>query len=270
MRFGVVALIGRPNAGKSTLLNNLLKQKVSITSPKPQTTRLPIRAVYEDERGQIIFVDTPGFFEKITQEKVDLVVYLIDHTRYRGGEENKTLGLVRKFKNTPKILAFNKIDIKKPSYKIQYKFMEEEFAKTLEVSALYGKNLKNLLGVIFEFLPEGMPQVETKFLATPLLNMDSRAFVAELIREKVFLFTKEELPYKTSVVVDEIKERENGTLFIKGRIITSKDKYRRMLIGKKGGKIKEIGRAARKELELATNKKVFLDIIVEVSPHWPD
>lgn len=263
MRFGVVALIGRPNAGKSTLLNNLIGQKVSITSPKPKTTRLPIKAVYEDERGQIIFVDTPGLFEKIAQEKVDLVVYLIDHTRYRGGEENKTIGLVRKFKNIPKILVFNKIDIKKPSYKVQYKFLEEEFNKTLEISALFAKNLKLLLEAIFEFLPEGMPQVETGSLATPLLNMDSKTFIAELIREKVFLFTKEELPYKTSAVVDEIAKRENGTLFIKGRVITSKDKYRRMLIGKKGGKIKEIGSAARKELELATNKKVFLDLTVE-------
>src|SRR3989344_6804527 len=110
MKAGVVALVGRPNVGKSTLLNTLLGQKVSITSPKPKTTRFPIQAVYEDERGQIIFTDTPGLSEGATKEQVNVVLYLIDQTRQRGGEENKVIGTLRKFPDIPKIVAFNKVD----------------------------------------------------------------------------------------------------------------------------------------------------------------
>ena len=138
---GVVAIIGRPNAGKSTLLNNLLGHKVSITSPKPQTTRFSIQAVYEDDRGQIIFVDTPGMMGKVRNplarrinleagiqinKELDLVIYLVDHTRERAVEENQAFGLVRKFKGS-KILVINKIDVIRPSHIVQYKFMEEEF-----------------------------------------------------------------------------------------------------------------------------------------------
>ncbi|MBI3559548.1 50S ribosome-binding GTPase, partial [Candidatus Gottesmanbacteria bacterium] len=143
---GVVAIIGRPNAGKSTLLNNLLGHKVAITSPKPQTTRFAIQAVYEDDRGQIIFVDTPGMVGKVVDplsrrinlvaenqlnKDLDLVIYLVDHTRERDLEENKTFGLVRKFQG-PKILVINKIDVARPTHIVQYKFMEEEFDAVVE------------------------------------------------------------------------------------------------------------------------------------------
>lgn len=284
MKAGVVALVGRPNTGKSTLLNNLLGQKVSITSPKPQTTRFPIRAVYEDERGQIIFVDTPGIFEKtkdilskrlgkipkkILKEEANLILYLVDHTRERDIEENRLLGIVRKV-NLPKILAINKTDIKKPSYLAQYKFMEEEFVKTLEISAFYKQNLNLLLDAIFEYLPEGEPLVETKEMVTPLLNMDSRMFIGEIIREKAYLFLRDELPYKINVAVSEISERENGVLYIRAGIITQDERYRKMIIGKGGWMIKEIGMAARKELETAANKKVYLDLEVTVNPHWQE
>jgi len=285
MKSGVVALVGRPNTGKSTLLNNLLGQKVTITSPKPQTTRFPIRAVYEDERGQIIFVDTPGILEKakdrlsrrlgkipeaVLKEKPDLILYLVDHTRKRDIEENRILGIVRKFKEVPKILAINKTDIKKPSYLAQYKFMEEEFAKTLEISALLRKNLNLLLDAIFEYLPEGEAMVETKEMASPLLNLDSKMFVAEIIREKAFLFLREELPYNITTLVEEIAERDNGLLYVKAKIITTDGRYRRMIIGTRGRMVKEIGMAARKELEVAANKKVYLDLEVTVNPHWQE
>jgi len=282
MKSGYVALIGRPNSGKSTLLNNILGQKVSITSPKPQTTRLPIQAVYEDERGQIIFIDTPGIFakvedpvskkinplaEKTLQEGVDAVVYLVDHTRDRDIEENKTFGLLRLI-DKPKIMAINKIDIKKPSYLPHYKFLEEEFNKTLEISALYKSNLNYLLDAIFEYLPQGKKIVDTKDRPTPALNIDSKTFIAEIIREKAFLFLRKEVPYTMTTTVDEIIHRENNLIFIKARIITSDDKYKKMIIGEKGRMIKEIGMAARKELETATNKKIYLDLTVETNPHW--
>lgn len=282
LRAGVVALIGRPNTGKSTLLNNLLKQKVSITSPKPQTTRFSIQAVYEDDRGQIIFVDTPGIFakvkdalskkinlsaEKALAEEVNIIVYLVDHTRYRDIEENKTLGIIRKVE-VPKILVINKIDVKSPSYKEQYVFLEDEFDEKVEISALKRTNLNILLDLIYQLLPVGNPIVKPENQGTPALNIDSRTFIAELIREKAFLNLHKELPYTITTKVDQITERGNGNLYIKGKIITSNDRYKGMIIGKNGKMIREIGMALRKELEVSTGKKVFVDLTVEVNPHW--
>lgn len=281
---GVVAIIGRPNAGKSTLLNNLLGHKVSITSPKPQTTRFSIQAVYEDDRGQIIFVDTPGIVGKVVDplsrrinleaenqlnKELDLVIYLVDHTRERDLEENKTFGLVRKFRG-PKILVINKIDVVKPSHIVQYKFMEEEFDAVVEISALGRKHLGKLLQVIFEFLPEGKPMVEAADLPQPGLNIDSKTFLSEIIREKAFLFLRREVPYSLTAVIDETVERDNGVLYIKARILTSADRYKSMIIGKGGVMIKEISMAARKELETAANRKVYLELTVETDPHWMD
>jgi GTPase len=271
MKSGIVALIGRPNTGKSTLLNHILGQKVSITSPKPQTTRFSIQAVYEDERGQIIFIDTPGIFAKATAaiskkinpiaeevlgRDVDCILYMVDHTREKDIEENKALGIVRKGK-APKILVINKIDVTKPTHIIQYKFMEEEFDSVVHISALLHKNIPTLL-------------VDTSKLPQPGLNITSKTYLAEIIREKAFLFLRSELPYTLTTVVDEVIERDNGTLYIRARILTKEDKYKAMIIGKGGVMIKEISMAARKELETASNKKVFLELTVETDPRWTE
>lgn len=281
---GIVAIIGRPNAGKSTLLNNILGRKVSITSPKPQTTRFSIQAVYEDDRGQIIFVDTPGMIGKVVDplarrinldaesqinKELDLVIYLVDHTRERDVEENKAFGLVRKFKG-PKILVINKIDVIRPSHIVQYKFMEEEFDAVIEISALGRKHLGRLLEVIFDFLPEGTSMVDTTDLPQPGLNINSKIFLSEIIREKAFLFLRREVPYSLTTIIDDTIERDNGTFYIKARILTSADRYKSMIIGKDGAMIKEISMAARKELETATNRKVYLELTVETDPHWMD
>ncbi len=284
MKSGYVAIIGRPNSGKSTLLNNILGHKVSITSPKPQTTRFPIHAVYEEARGQIIFIDTPGIFAKVKDpvakkinplteqtlhEGVDVIVYLVDHTRDRDVEENKILGIVRTIKK-PKILAYNKSDIKSPSFLPHYKFMEEEFDKTITISGLYKSNLNYLINDIFELLPEGKEIIESYDRPTPALNIDSKMFIAEIIREKAYLFLRKEVPYTLTTKVEEIETKENGTKYIKAKIITMADRYKSMIIGEKGRMIKEIGMAARKELETATNQKIYLDLIVEVNTHWYD
>lgn len=283
MKAGVVVMLGRTNAGKSTLLNGLVGQKVAITSRKPQTTRFAINAVYEDERGQIVFTDTPGIFEKspdllakkvglkpkeTLKEGLDIAVYVVDHTRYRDAEENRTLGLVRKLK-VPKILAFNKWDIKKPSFYEELRFMEEEFDTAIFISALKGHNLNKLLEQIFKYLPDRESKlVNTDNMTTPLLNVDSKLFIEEIIREKAFHSLGQELPYTLSVSVDEITERENGTLYIRADIITNDERYKKMIIGTGGKKIKQIGLTARKELETARGKKVFIELKVVVNRHW--
>src|SRR3989344_1832660 len=211
MKSGTVLLIGRPNVGKSTFVNNLIGQKVAITSPKPQTTRFPIQAFYEDERGQIIFVDTPGVFDKTKdmlakkinlqtehalKETVDVVLYMVDHTRRRDFEEAKVLGMVRKM-NKPTLLIVNKTDLQEKTYLPQYEFLKDEFPEMFKISAL---------------------------------NIDSKTFLSELIREKIFLKTGEEIPYSASVVIDEVTERENKVAYIKARILTTKNRYKKMLL----------------------------------------
>ena len=282
---GKVLLIGRPNVGKSTFLNNLIGQKVAITSPKAQTTRFPIKALLEEDRGTVVFIDTPGIFakaedklsKKINQntlstihEEVDVVIYMVDHTRRRDFEEAKVLGIVRKI-NKPKILVINKIDKQEDSYLAQYQFMKEEFPDSFEISALKHMHMGPLLNRLFELLPE---KKEGEFLEHvnpyPIMNIDSKTFVAELIREKVFLMMGEEIPYTTTAVVDDIKNRSNDLIYVKARILTTESRYKRMIIGSEGRKIKEIGSYARKEIELATGKKVFLDLTVDVDPHWQE
>lgn len=320
MKVGTVALIGRPNTGKSTLVNNLVGQKVAITSPLPQTTQFPIFAVYEDpstalraSRGQIIFVDTPGIFARLPKpparhalqvnagggtggqakagheraktinleaerilkrEQINILIYIVDHTRRRGIEENRVFGIVRKV-DIPKILVINKIDIEKPSYREQYKFLEEEFDSVIEVSALKNKSLNLLISEIFKYLPEGKKVIERADLPVPALNLNSKLYIEELIREKAFLNLRDELPYNLKVVVDDITEKslpqdsnegknteEQVITLIKARIITL-SRYKKMIIGKGGRMIKEIGMAARKELELATGRKVYIELQVE-------
>lgn len=285
VKSGKVLLVGRPNVGKSTFLNNLIGQKVAITSPKAQTTRFPIRARYEEERGTIIFIDTPGIFGKaedslskkineqtlrVLHEAVDLVIYMIDHTRRRDFEEARVLGLVRKI-NKPKILVINKIDKQEKSYLPQYMFLKDEFPYVYEISALFRKHMGPLVDKMFELLPEtsGVEVNETT-TGHPLLNLDSKTFVAELIREKVFLMMGEEIPYTTTAIVDRIAERKGNLTYIKARILTTDDRYKRMLIGASGRKIKEIGSFARKEIALATGRKIFLDLTVETDPHWEE
>ena len=283
---GKVLLVGRANVGKSTFVNNVIGQKVAITSPKPQTTRFSIRALYEEARGKIIFVDTPGIVGKakdylskrinektlqILNESVDLVIYMVDATRKRDFEEAKVLGLVRKI-NRPKILVINKIDDPGKSFLPQYKFLEEEFKDVFQISAINNTHVKPLLDKIFEYLPEKNIDSEElpPDLVYPIINLDSKIFLGELIREKIFLMMGQEIPYTTTVIVDQVMERKNKTTYIQARILTTHDRYKRMLIGAGGRKIKEIGSYARKEIALAINKKVFLDLNIEVDAHWQE
>ena len=281
---GIVLLLGRPNVGKSTFLNNVIGQKISITSPKSQTTRFPIKAVYEEERGQLIFIDTPGIFKKAEdklakkinkkalqaiKDDFDVALYMVDHTRHRDFEEGRLIGIVRKI-TKPVILVINKIDKKKPSYLPEYRFLEDEIDEVYLISALKKQHIKPLLDSIFAKVKRPYPLVDTKDLVFPGLNINSRQFIEELIREKVYLFARQEVPYKTSVTVEEVVERDDETLYIKAAIYTLDKRYKRMLIGKEGRMITEIGRAARKELELSRGQRVYLDLRVEVNYHLLD
>lgn len=290
---GIVLLVGRPNVGKSTFVNNIIGQKVAITSPKPQTTRFPIHAELVEERGTIEFVDTPGIFDKVrdslskkinrltletVQDEVDLVIYMVDPSRRRDFEEGKVLGIVRKI-NKPKILVMNiKTDEEDAEkYLPQYEFMRDEFDMVYKIDAMHKTHEKPLLDKLFELLPDDELTAETQaHLHTenasgyPLLNLDSRTFISELIREKIFLKMGEEIPYTVTVVVDEITERDANLTYIRARILTTDGRYKRMIIGSGGRKIKEMGAMARKEIELATNKKIYLDLTVDVDPHWQE
>jgi len=292
MKEGRVLLVGRPNVGKSTFLNNLIGQKVAITSPKPQTTRFPIKALYEEERGKIVFIDTPGIFgraqdplsKKINQktiatldEDVDVVIYMVDHTRRRDFEEGKVLGMVRKI-DRPKILVINKMDKTEESYLAQYKFLEEEFDHVFYISGLMSNHIRPLLDYLFSLLPEKKQTDPDRKIDSeadqkkiyPLLNIDSKIFIAELIREKIFIMMGEEIPYTTTVVVDDIKPRNEKITYIKARILTTDNRYKKMLIGAAGRKIKEIGSYARKEIALATGRTIYLDLTVVTDPHWQE
>jgi GTP-binding protein Era len=167
-----------------------------------------------------------------------------------------------------KILAINKTDVKRPSFLPQYKFLEEEFDKVVMVSGMYKLDTNYLVDAIFELLPEGEPIVEQGPRPSPVLNLDSRMFIAELIREKAYIFLRKEVPYTLSTVVDSIEEKDDDTTIVKARIITTDDRYKKMIIGSGGRMIKEIGMATRKELETATKRHFYIDLTVETNSHW--
>jgi len=281
VKSGFVVLIGRSNVGKSTLLNALVGTKIAITTPKPQTTRFPIRGIVTDSRGQAVFVDTPGVFaQKFNQltshlnnlvraslEGIDLILYVVDPTRAIGKEEGIILRLLKLIKK-PKILAINKIDEKEKPFLDEYTDLENQFDNHIQVSALRNKNLKELKTLVFDLLPEG----ELIYPAMQLTDLETRVWVEELIREKVFLAMHEEIPYTTAVRVEEMEKRKNKKdaeiIYIKASILTTNDRYKKMLIGAKARQIKEIGQAARHELEGALVKAVYLDLEVVVEPHW--
>lgn len=289
-KYGRVVFLGRPNTGKSTLLNAIMDQKVAITSPLPQTSRKNQRVLYRCEKGKIIFSDTPGIMNKIVdlvgkksnaeapRELVgaSLLVVMVDISREKNEEENKVIGLARKM-TIPKILVYNKVDkaVGSKDHKAEYLWMEEEFDKTIEISALKGQHVKGLLNIIFELLPEKIDKelVETVEMMDkkkgPMMGMTSNEYIEEIIREKAYLSLRQEVPYSISVELQGIKEKK-AIIVIEADILTTADRYKKMIIGKEGKKIKQIGSLARKELELAAGKKVFLALRVRVDKHWPE
>ncbi|HEX7373074.1 MAG TPA: GTPase Era [Thermodesulfobacteriota bacterium] len=281
-RSGFVSLIGRPNVGKSTLLNLLLGQKIAIISPKPQTTRNRILGIKNLPSGQIIFLDTPGIHRSgnllnqsmvrtalATLQEVDVVCLLIE-ANSPGHEENdwilENLQKVRK----PVFLAINKIDLipKGNLLSIMERFSQKRpFEQIIPISAVLGEGVDILVRELLKILPEG-PRFFPEDMVT---DLPERFLAAELIREKVFHLTREEIPYATAVAIEEFKEREEKNLVvIRATIQVERETQKGILIGEKGKRLKEIGRLAREEMEALLGVRVFLELWVKVEKNWRD
>lgn len=277
---GLITLIGRSNVGKSTLLNTLIGQKVAIVTHKPQTTRNVIHGVLNTPQGQAVFIDTPGIFkekknplsgkmiERVEESlhDVNLIIYVVDPVKSIGAEERFNLSLLRKTK-IPKILVINKCDLpeKEKEFIDDYKALGDQFESVFELSALKDRHVEPLRQKVFEFLPEGVPY----YPPDQISNTSEEFWIAEVIREKIFLALRQEVPYSTHVEIENIEDKGN-ILVIKANVLTNSKEYKKMIIGKGGRAIKEIGIAARKELETALNKKVFLEIDVEADKRWAE
>jgi GTP-binding protein Era len=279
---GFVTLIGRPNVGKSTLMNRLIGQKIAITSDKPQTTRNRIQTVYTDERGQIIFLDTPGIHKaknklgeymvsvaEHTLKEVDVVLWLVEPTTYIGAGEQHIAEQLRSIK-TPVILVINKIDTLKNQEEIltfinAYKDICT-FAEIVPVSALKDKNMDLMLELIYKYLPYG-PQYYDEDTVT---DQPMRQISAELIREKALRLLKDEIPHGIAVTVEKMKERDNGMIDLEANIICERESHKGIIIGKGGAMLKRIGTSARREIEDLLDTRVNLQLFVKVRKEWRD
>ena len=279
---GFVTLIGRPNVGKSTLMNHLIGQKIAITSEKPQTTRNRIQTVYTDERGQIIFLDTPGIHKaknklgeymvnvaQNTLKEVDVILWLVEPTTFIGAGERHIAEQLSKIK-TPVILVINKIDTVKSKEEIltfiaAYKDILN-FAEIIPVSALKEMNIEDVKSSIFKYLPAG-PQFYDEDTVT---DQPMRQIAAELIREKALRMLDDEIPHGIAVVIDQMKERSNGIIDVDATIVCERDSHKGIIIGKGGSMLKRIGTAARMEIENLMDTKVNLKLWVKVRREWRD
>ncbi|HRI15064.1 MAG TPA: GTPase Era [Verrucomicrobiota bacterium] len=279
-RAGLAALIGRTNVGKSTLVNALVGHKVSIVTPKPQTTRHVVHGVVNGPACQLVLVDTPGFFHtkssklvtelhrkaRAALEGIDVVVHVVDPTREIGAEDEMVVEVLRGV-SQPRVLCLNKSDVRAQPARDAWRARGSECAALVEISALKGAGLESLKAALFRLLPEHPP-----FYSPGEITNSNRDFqVAELIREQVYQLTGQEVPYRTVIELDAITESvtRDGQPFleIKAAVLTPNDRYQRMLIGTGARMIRQIGTAARLELEKKLGQKVFLDLDVLVDRH---
>jgi GTP-binding protein Era len=279
-RSGFIAIVGRPNVGKSTLLNHLVGQKISITSRKAQTTRHRIHGILTDERAQYVFVDTPGFqtqhlnalnrgMNRVVTSSlrdVQVVVYVLEALRY-DERDREVLKLLPD--NRPVLLVINKIDEVEDKGKL-FEFAERiaqdfKFAEIVPVSAKQGVQLDELREALYRHLPEG----ELIYDEDDVTDRSERFLAAEILREKVFRFTGEELPYSVSVVIEQFK-LEGKLRRIHAAILVDKEAHKAMLIGRKGEKLKEIATQARLDMEKLFDGKVFLEVFIKVRSGWAD
>ncbi len=281
MKCGFVTIIGRPNVGKSTLLNQILGQKIVITTDKAQTTRKRIKGILTDEKGQIIFVDTPGIHRplnklgeflmdeaKFAVPDADLILFLVDGSEPAGKGDKWIVENILKDNSTPVILVMNKVDKIKNQQKIEenlisYKMMFEKNIPVIRISAKTGRNKDTLLSNILKNLPEG-----NKLYPDDIVTEESmRSVTEEIIREKILLNTQDEIPHSVAIKIDKYEEKEDIDK-IYATIYCEQKSQKGILIGKGGSLLKKIGTEARLELEEITEKKVFLALEVKVEKDW--
>ena len=283
LKTGFVALIGRPNVGKSTLMNRLIGQKIAITSNKPQTTRNRIQTVYTEDRGQIIFLDTPGIHKaknklgeymvnaaKQTMNDVDVVLWLVEPTTYIGAGEQQIAANLKNCKK-PVILVINKVDTVKKEEIL--KFIDAyknivRFDEIVPVSALKGQNTDDLIDAIFKYLPYG-PMYYDEDTVT---DQPMKQIAAELIREKALRCLSDEIPHGIAVTIERMRERLDGSniIDIDATIVCERDSHKGIIIGKGGEMLKKIGSAARFEIERMMDMQVNLKLWVKVKKEWLD
>jgi GTP-binding protein Era len=275
---GYVAIVGRPNVGKSTLMNNLLQHKLAIVTPKPQTTRHRILGILNGNDHQIIFLDTPGIMKpkyvlqekmlktaKATIKEADLIIMMIEASNDYS-EDEKIVSLLKSF-NRPKFLVINKIDLfqKNNILPIINRFQSANlFQEIIPISALKNDGLDLLLSLIIRTLPEGMPFYSQDIIS----DGPERFFVAEIIREKIFLLYGEEIPYATSVHVETFEEKKGQKNFIRAIIYVERNSQKGVLIGKGGKALKKVGSLAREDIEHFLDRPVFLELQVQMKKKW--
>ncbi len=279
---GFVTLIGRPNVGKSTLMNQLIGQKIAITSNKPQTTRNRIQTVYTCEEGQIVFVDTPGIHKaknklgeymvnvaEQTLKEVDVILWLVEPTDFIGAGERHIAEQLERV-DTPVILVINKVDTVKKEEILR--FIDNyrkiyNFAEIVPVSALKGTNTDDLINTIFKYLTYG-PMFYDEDTVT---DQPMRQIVAELVREKALKCLNDEIPHGIAVYIDQMKERKSGKIMdIDATIVCERDSHKGIIIGKQGAMLKKIGSAARYEIERMMEMQINLKLWVKVRKEWRD
>ena len=277
---GFATLIGRPNVGKSTLMNRLIGQKIAITSSKPQTTRNRIQTVYTAKEGQIVFVDTPGIHKaknrlgdymvnvaEHTLREVDVILWLVEPSDFIGAGERHILEKLSKV-DTPVILVINKIDTVKKTELLHFidtYRKERDFEEIVPVSALKGDNTKELIDCIMKYLPYG----PAFFDVDTITNQPQRQIAAEMIREKALRCLEEEIPHGIAVTIEKMKRRGDLT-DIEATIICEKDSHKGIIIGRQGAMLKKIGTQARKDIEAMLDGRVNLQLWVKVKKDWRD
>ena len=277
---GFVSIVGRPNVGKSTLMNNVVGEKIAIMSDKPQTTRNTIQAVYTDEECQIVFLDTPGIHKPKNKlgefmvksatdafKNVDLVLFVVDDSKKIGPGDRKIIEDLRGI-TTPVILVLNKIDKLEESelFELMQLYSNEDLFKAIvPISALKGRNVNELLKVIGNYLQEG-PKYFPDYMIT---DQPERVLVSELIREKVLHYLNDEVPHGVAVEVERMKSRQDKDIVdISAVIYCERDSHKGIIIGKNGRKLKGIGKSAREDMELLLGSKINLQLWVKVKENW--
>ena len=281
MKSGFVSIVGRPNVGKSTLINQIIGEKIAIVSDKPQTTRNRLQGIHTCTEGQIIFIDTPGIHKPRhllgeymvnvstrSLHEVDLIYYIIDVTRpYGGGEEFIINHLQQSL--VPIFLVVNKIDLSSAA-EIQ-EFIKPftlhmNFAETIAISAAQGTNVSDLLAKTFGYLPEG----PLYYPEEDMTDQPVSFIVSELIREKALILTRDEIPHSLAVDIEEFKQQNGGKLYLRAVIYIERDSQKGIVIGKNGQMLKQIGEQARSDIESFLDQSVYLDLWVKVKKNWRD